>query len=86
MTDTVRCWLVERSLDDGRIITTRYATPDGANEVTRQRAMGRDPEGVPVSIEVETSDLTPVDDDDMREQYHGEVTRVREEHDASDTV
>lgn len=86
MTSTVRCWLVDRSFDDGRIITTTYATSTGEEIVTRQRAIAHSDAGVPVSIEVSRSALSPVTDEAEQQRYLSEVKRVRGEYDADETV
>lgn len=91
MTDCVRVWLVERTYsdDEQNIIILTYATPDGERDFRKERALpsfsgvGRETK---VSLEVDTSNLGFVDDEEIRERYTNEVERVRERHESDDTV
>lgn len=81
MTDTVRCWLVERSYDDKGMVNLVYATPDGERRYHRQLAGDRLVQAsVTAARDVDPENLAPVDDPDTRERYVTEVERVAETH------
>ena len=80
MTIIGRCWLVERSLEDGRIISTIYATEDGRHRLTRQQAVNVATEGVPASIEIVEDELEPIDDPEVRSIYRAEAKRMKKQH------
>lgn len=86
MDDTERVWLVERSLDDGRIITLTYASADGTAVLTRQQAVMSMSSGVPVSIEVDQEELSEVDEPEQQDMYRSEVARMRNRHTPGDRV
>lgn len=86
MTATRRCWLVERDIDDGRTVTTTYATEDGAHALTRQRALTRAADGTPAAIEVEPAELSPVTDPETQERYRTEAERISDRHDPDEQV
>lgn len=81
-----RVWFVNRSFDDGRIITVTYATGDGEESLTRQHNLSTLSDGVPVSIEVASDELSTVSDPERQAQYRNEVARIRAEHDLDDRV
>ncbi|WP_435196237.1 hypothetical protein [Natronomonas sp. EA1] len=77
MTDTVQCWLVERSYDSRNLVTLVYATPDGERAVTKEisaNMLMNNP--VTAADDVPERKLTPVDDD-LVERYRTEVARVQ---------
>lgn len=84
MPQTHQVWLVDRDLEDGRMITLTYATDAGDRYVTRQRSLASDETGVPASIEVDKRDLRSVDDSTERDRLKSEVERVRTQHDPGD--
>ncbi len=86
MDDTERVWLVERSLDDGRIITLTYASADGTAMLTRQQAVRSMSSGVPVSIEVDQEELSEVDEPEQQDMYRSEVARMQTQHTPGDRV
>lgn len=86
MSDTLRCWLVDRSVDDGRVVTVTYATTDGAMATSRQQALVGLDEGVPAAVEVHREDLTAVEDQATRDRYETEATRMRSQFDADARV
>lgn len=86
MGNEARCWLVDRRLDDGRVVTVTYATVDGTAVTTRQHALPSVGDGVAAAITVDPDALTPVDDPADRERYQAEVARVREQHDGDDRI
>ena len=77
MTETVRCWLVERSYDDKGMVNLVYATEDGERRYHQQFAADRLARtSVTAAREVETERLDPVEDPAVRERYATEVERV----------
>ncbi|WP_144904873.1 hypothetical protein [Halobellus captivus] len=87
--ETVRCWLVERTYTDRGLVDTVYATPDGSKAhrkqvsttIMRQRGVG-----TTAAVDVDASDLEPVDDGETRDRYASEVERVREQYGPDDEV
>jgi len=86
--ETVRCWLVERSsFGDERMVTLVYATPDGERHLTKQLSTNLlMRKRVTAATDVEPDRLEPVTDDDDRERYATEATRMAETHDPDDEV
>lgn len=85
--DAVRCWLVDRTYDDKGLVRLVYATPDGARAITNERSaqlLSRQP--ATAAVTVDERKLEPVDDEETRERYAGEVARMRDRHDPSDEV
>ena len=87
----VRVWLVERTYgdDEQNLIVLTYATPDGARDFRKERALPSfsGPErDTPVSLEVDPDNLGTVDDPAVRERYAAEVDRVRSTHDPDDAL
>ncbi|MFB6146096.1 MAG: hypothetical protein ABEJ08_00230 [Halobacteriaceae archaeon] len=85
MADVERVWLVERTVDDGKLLRLVYATPDGDRVWTRQRSLHGGGE-VTAAREVDADRLDPVEDPETRERYRREVDRVRADHDPDDPV
>jgi len=86
--ETVRCWLVERSsFGDERMVTLVYATPDGERHLTKQLSTNLlMRKRVTAATDVEPDRLVPVSDEDDRERYATEATRMAETHDPDDEV
>ncbi|MFD1514632.1 hypothetical protein [Halomarina rubra] len=90
-TDTVRVWLVERTYsdDEQNLIVLTYATPDGERDFRKERALtsftGDDRETT-AALDVSPGNLGTVTDAETREQYAGEVARMRERHDPDDPI
>lgn len=90
MDDTVRVWMVERTYsdDEQNLIILTYATPDGRYEFRKERALtsfsGSDRE-TSASLLVERDNLAEVDDD-SRQRYKEEVTRMQEKHEPTDAL
>lgn len=83
----VQCWLVDREYDDRNLVTLTYATPDGTEQRVLQRSstlLERRP--ATAAITVDPTELTPVTDDDTRDRYANEVTRVKTTYDPDDTI
>jgi len=87
VSETVRCWLVERSFDDKGMVTLVYATEDGARRHRRQLAADRLARAtVTAARDVDADRLDAVDDPDVRERYATEVDRVAAAHDPDDEM
>lgn len=87
MTETVRCWLVERDYEHESMVTLVYATEDGRRYVTQQRStalLRKKP--VTAGIDVESERLEAVPDEETRERYAAEARRVAERNDPDDRV
>ncbi|MFC5971964.1 hypothetical protein ACFPYI_11535 [Halomarina salina] len=85
--ETVQLWLAERDYDDRNLVTLVYATPDGERYQRHERSahlLSR--QGVSAATAADPSDLEPVDDEETRDRYAGEVDRMRERHDPDDDV
>ena len=87
MDDTERVWLVEREYSDKGLVTLVYATPDGERAVTKQRsAQMLTRTDVTAAEDVESASLDAVEDEDLRERYAMEASRMAEGHDPDDAV
>jgi len=86
--ETVQCWLVERSsFGDERMVTLIYASPDGERHVTKQLSpnlLRR--KRVTAATEAAPGQLEPVVDDETRERYAAEATRMADTHDPEEEV
>jgi|APHM01.1.fsa_nt_gi hypothetical protein len=81
-----RVWLVERSYDNGGMVTLVYATPDGERRYRTQfSAAYVESRSVTAAREVDAEDLAATPEDE-RDRYRTEVERVRERHDPDDEV
>jgi hypothetical protein len=86
--ETERLWLVERTYDDKGLIVLAYATLDGTAVRRIERApvaiegMG----GVTAAVDADGGSLTPVEDDDRRERYASEASRMADRHDPDENV
>jgi len=88
MTDTVQCWLVERSsYGDERMVTLVYAPPAGDCHLTKQLSTNLlMRKRITAAVDVEPERLAPVADDETRERYAAEATRMADRHDPDDEV
>lgn len=86
MSEPRRLWLVDRSFDDGRIITVTYATMEGDATLTKQYNLPSISDGVPVSLEAQSDELTHIEDEKQRTMYRDEAERVRSQHTPDDRV
>ena len=86
--ETVRCWLVERSsYGDERMVTLVYAPPAGDRHLTKQLSTNLlMRKRVTAAVDVEPDRLAPVGDDETRERYAAEATRMAESHDPDEEV
>lgn len=83
----MRLWLVEREYDSRQTVTLVYATPDGERQYRRQASvelLSRQP--TTAAVDREEADLDDVTDDDLRERYAAEASRMAENHDPDDEV
>lgn len=87
MVDDVRLWMVERSYDTRNLITVVYATTDGEyyhqKELSSSMLSRTD---VTAGIEISTTDLEPIEDEQRRQRYATEATRMAETHAPDDSV
>ncbi|QLG26787.1 hypothetical protein HUG10_04180 [Halorarum halophilum] len=88
--DESRVWLVERTYGDDELnlIILVYATPDGDRYVRKERALTSFADDRPTraSLTVPTDELGTVTDEDDRERYAEEASRMAAEHDPDDTI
>jgi hypothetical protein len=81
-------WLVERTYDDKGLISLAYATTDG----TAVRRIERAPiaversGGVTAAVDADQAALESVDDDELRDRYAKEATRMAKRHEPEETV
>jgi hypothetical protein len=87
MSDTVRCWLVERGYNDRDLVILTYATPEGdrvfRNELAAQVI---DTKTVTAAKDVDPGNLEPVEDPETRDRYAAEAERVASDHDPDDEI
>lgn len=86
MTET-RVWLVDRTYNDKGMFELVYATPDGEQYHHRQlseRMLMK--KSVTAAEDVAEDRLEPTTDDEKRERYASEASRMAEEHDPDDEV
>jgi hypothetical protein len=84
MTDTVRCWLVERTYDDKGLIRIVYAPTDGSGQHVTEKAAASDPD-VTAAIEVSSEKLDPIDEENA-ERYAEEAARMAERHEPDESI
>jgi hypothetical protein len=89
--ETVRVWLVERTYsdDEQNLIILTYATPDGARDYRKERALTSftgDHRETTAAVEVSPENLGTVSDPETRERYAAEARRMRERHDPGDAI
>lgn len=87
MDDDVRLWMVERSYDTRNLVTVVHATTDGDSyhrkELSASMLARTD---VTAGITVPASDLEPVEDEQRRQRYATEATRMADTHAPDDAV
>lgn len=85
--DDERLWLVERTYTDKGLVSLVYATTDGERYLQKQRSMNMlNHVDVTAAVEADPDSLDTVEDDETREQYAGEATRMADEHEPDDAV
>ncbi len=87
----VRVWLVERTYsdDEQNLIILVYATPDGERYFRKERALpsftGTARETT-AALDVSSDQLGAVEDEETRERYATETTRMAAEYDPNDAI
>lgn len=85
-----RIWLVERTYsdDEQNLIILIYATPDGERYFRKERALPSftDMRDTTAAVDVDPDNLGTVGDENEREQYAAEASRVAENHDPDDPI
>lgn len=89
-TESIRVWLVERTFsdDEQNIVIEIYATIDGRRYLRRERALTTFTGGheTRAALDVEADDLARVGDQDRRDRYAIEASRMRREHAPEDEI
>ncbi|WP_224333376.1 hypothetical protein [Haloprofundus halobius] len=87
MTDTVRCWFVERDYTDRDLIVLTYATLDGGRSYRKELAVTViDKYDVTAAVDVDPDNLEAIDDSERRERYAAEAERMAASHAPDDEV
>ncbi|MCL7417901.1 MAG: hypothetical protein M8354_08690 [Halalkalicoccus sp.] len=84
MTETVQCWLVERTYDDKGLIRLVYAPTDGSGQYVTERAAASGVDAT-AAIEVDSEKLDPIEEAN-RERYEGEAQRMAGRHDPEESI
>ncbi|PSQ45321.1 hypothetical protein BRD15_12020 [Halobacteriales archaeon SW_6_65_15] len=86
--DEERLWLVDRTYTDKGLVSLVYATTDGERVLQRQRSMNMLQQGVEVTAATtaDPDDLDPVEDEETRQRYAEEASRMADQHDPDDAV
>ncbi|WP_122090793.1 hypothetical protein [Halalkalicoccus subterraneus] len=84
MTETLQCWLVERTYDDKGLIRLTYVPTDGSGQYVTERAAATGPDAT-AAMEVESENLGPIDGANA-ERYESEAERMAERHDPDDSI
>jgi len=89
--ETRRVWLVERTYSDDElnIVILTYATPDGEWYHRKERALTSftgDQRETLAALEVPVSNLGRVEDDEEREWFATEASRMQADHEPDDAV
>lgn len=84
MSDTIQCWLVERTYDDKGLIRLVYAPPDGSGQFITERAAATGADAT-AAIEVDPEKLDPVEKENT-DRYENEAARMAERHDPDESI
>ncbi|WP_128476685.1 hypothetical protein [Halorussus pelagicus] len=85
--DDEQLWLVERTYTDKGMISLVYATTDGERYLQKQRSMNMlNHIDVTAAVDADPESLDDVDDDETREQYASEASRMAEKHDPDEAI
>ncbi|MFC7081649.1 hypothetical protein [Halorussus caseinilyticus] len=85
--DDERLWLVERTYTDKGLVSLVYATTDGERYLQKQRSMNMlNHVDVTAAVDADPDSLDAVDDDETRERYASEATRMADQHDPDEAV
>ena len=85
--DDEQLWLVERTYTDKGMISLVYATTDGERYLQKQRSMNMlNHVDVTAAVDADPESLDDVDDDETREQYASEASRMADQHDPDEAI
>jgi hypothetical protein len=84
MTDTIQCWLVERTYDDKGLIRLVYAPTDGAGQFITERAAATGADAT-AAVEIDPEKLNPIAAENAA-RYANEAERMAERHDPDESV
>jgi hypothetical protein len=84
MTDTVECWLVERTYDDKGLIRLVYAPPDGSGQFITERAAATGADAT-AGIEIDPEKLDPIDEENAA-RYTSEAARMASRYDPDESI
>ena len=86
--DDERLWLVDRTYTDKGLVSLVYATPDGEYALQRQRStnMLRQGSDVTAATTADPESLDRVDDEETRERYAAEASRMADQYGPDDAV
>ncbi|WP_123537558.1 hypothetical protein [Halosimplex salinum] len=88
--ETVQVWLVERTYsdDEQNIIILVYATPDGRRYFRKERALTsfNDVRETTAAVDVSPDNLGEVTDEEERDRYATEATRMAEQYDPDESI
>lgn len=82
--DTIQCWLVERTYDDKGLIRIVYAPSDGSGQFITERAAARGTDAT-AAVSVDPDRLDPIDEE-KAERYASEAERMAERHDPDESI
>lgn len=84
MSDTVQCWLVERTYDDKGLIRLVYVPPGGEGQYVTERAAATGADAT-AAMDVEAEKLAPIAEENA-ERYAREADRMAERHEPDESV
>ncbi|ADJ13561.1 hypothetical protein [Halalkalicoccus jeotgali] len=84
MSDTVQCWLVERTYDDKGLIRLVYAPTNGSGQFVTERAAATGVDAT-AAMEVDPEKLDSIAEENA-ERYEGEAERMAGRHDPDESV
>jgi hypothetical protein len=84
MSNTVQCWLVERTYDDKGLIRLVYAPPDGAGQFITERAAATGADAT-AAVEVDPEKLDPISAEN-EERYASEAERMQSRHEPDESI
>ncbi len=90
MSGEVTVWLVDRTYsdDEQNLIILTYSTPDGSLYVMKERALSSfaEADNVTAAIDIEKERLSEVRNDELRERYSREASRMMDKYNPDETV
>lgn len=87
--DTAQVWLVDRTVTEKpSLINHIYATEDGERYYQQERSKGGSDmtDDTTAAIDVNDEKLSAVDNDELREEYAAEASRMADRHDPNDSI